>query len=216
MIINKNNFSIECFHNAPAGQGIMKSQKLERKWHLMLALSYVNIDGVALEFGVHKGKTMKLISEFFSNDTVWGFDSFEGLPEDWITQYNSNNIAYPKGFFSLNEIPTLRSNVRLVKGFFNTTLPTWVETNTFPIKFLHVDCDLYSSTREVLSQLNHQIIPGTVICFDEMYPWSVYEDYSAWEEGEFKALREWVCQFDREFEVIARSKYQQCSIKITK
>jgi hypothetical protein len=35
-----------------------------------------------LEFGVASGRTINYISNF-TNDKVYGFDSFEGLPEKW-------------------------------------------------------------------------------------------------------------------------------------
>jgi hypothetical protein len=216
MIINKHNFTIDIFHNIPVSNTPMKSQKIERKWHLLEALKSVNIDGMVLEFGVHKGKTMKHISEFFSKESVWGFDSFEGFPEDWITQYSTNHIIYTKEYFALSEIPEFNANVKLVKGFFNKTLPEWSSNNPGNIKFLHIDCDLYSSTKEIFKILNSQIVPGTIIVFDEMYPWDNFSDYEAWEEGEYKALKEWIEEFDREFVPILRSKYQQCAIKIIK
>ena len=53
-----------------------------------------------LEFGVFKGDSTKLFASFLSDQKriIYGFDSFEGLDEEWIsTDYN------PKGKFSLSK-----------------------------------------------------------------------------------------------------------------
>lgn len=218
MIYNKENFSIDAFHTAKIYTNEdFKSPGLERKWHLLSALEKCTIDGLILEFGVFSGKTINLISSKFTEETVWGFDSFEGLPEDWIRAKNEGTApTRPKGHFSVEKLPVVNSNVRLVKGFFRDSLPQWITEHNSPIKFLHIDCDLYSSTKEVLTILNNQITPGTIIVFDEMYPWRLYNTFDLWEECEFKALKEWINENDREFETVYRNRYQQCSIKITK
>jgi hypothetical protein len=69
-----------------------------------------------LEFGVFKGTTIN----FFSNyvNTIYGFDSFEGLREDWVGVIN-----HPKGTFNLNKKPTkLNKNVILIIGWVQDTL----------------------------------------------------------------------------------------------
>ena len=73
------------------------------------------IKGIYLEFGVFKGQSIN----FFSNyvDEIFGFDSFEGLKEDWL---GHRIIA---GNYSLNKkIPKLKPNVIPVKGWIQDTL----------------------------------------------------------------------------------------------
>ena len=82
------------------------------------------------------------------------------------------------------------------------------------VSFLHVDCDLYSSTIDILTLLNDRIVPGTVIVFDEMYPWNDIESYDLWEQGEFRAMGEWVQKYQRTFRTLYRSEHQQCSIEV--
>lgn len=48
-----------------------------------------------LEFGVFEGKTINLCSSMYKDRQFYGFDTFEGLPEDW-------RDGFPKGFFNLN------------------------------------------------------------------------------------------------------------------
>ena len=49
---------------------------------------------------------------------------------------------------------------------------------------MHIDCDLYESTRYVLAQLADRIVPGTVIVFDE------YINFPGWQKDEYRAFRE--------------------------
>ena len=82
---------------------------------------------------------------------------------------------------------------------------------TRPIALLHVDCDLYSSTVTILNELKDNIVPGTVIVFDE------YINYPGWQLDEFKAWKEHVGAYGREYEYIGRvSKHQKVAIRVTK
>jgi hypothetical protein len=69
---------------------------------------------------------------------------------------------------------------------FEETLPGFIEKHAGPIAFMHIDCDLYSSTRVVFDHLAERIVPGTVILFDE------YFNYPGWQFGEYKAFQELV------------------------
>ena len=72
-----------------------------------------------LEFGVANGNTINYISKF-TNDKVYGFDSFEGLPEKW-------RDGFDKGAFNRNGVlPQVNSNVELIKGWFNETLVNFI------------------------------------------------------------------------------------------
>jgi hypothetical protein len=158
-------------------------------------------DGLFLEFGVWKGDSIRKIASF-ARTNVFGFDSFEGLPEGW-------RPGYPAGAFALNALPDVPENVELVKGWFNETLPRFLEANTGPISFIHMDCDLYSSTKTVLDLCNPRILSGTVILFDELV------NHPRWESGEYKALHEWAQQTARQFDYIGYCPTdEQVAIKI--
>jgi hypothetical protein len=213
-MINKNNIKIELFHNAFVVPSKKETNGRKRKDHMRYVLKQQCIDGHILEFGVFEGKSINLIAENYPNDIIYGFDSFEGLPEDWITNPGVNK--HLKGYFSVEKLPKVLPNVKLIKGFFDQTLTNWIEqSNIKQIKFLHIDSDLYSSAIFVLNSLNNFIKSGTIIVFDELYPWSDSK-YEFWEEGEWKALKEWVSNFDREFTIISRNNHQQVAIRITK
>ena len=60
------------------------------------------------------------------------------------------------------------------------------------------------------------IVTNTIIVFDELYPFAKPMKYPNWAEGEWKALVEWVKEYDREFEIPFRSGYWNATIRITK
>lgn len=141
------------------------------------ALSLVAVEGFYAEFGVLKGESLVFMCNRI--DTVaYGFDHFQGLPEDWFLQYR-------KGYLGLDGVaPNLVSeqrNHRLVAGPFKESIPYFTSQIDGPAAFLHVDCDLYSSTCDVLEGLADRIVAGTVILF------GTYLNYPGWREHQFKA-----------------------------
>lgn len=148
--------------------------------HLRQALQTVTVEGLYLEFGVWKGRTLRAIARAATDHPVYGFDSFAGLPEDWW--------RFGKGNFALKQLPQMPPNVTLVKGWFNETLPGFLSQHPEPVAFIHIDCDLYSSTKTVLDLLAPRLCPGTVIVFDE------YFNYTGWKEHEFRAFQEFIAE----------------------
>jgi Methyltransferase domain len=136
--------------------------------------------GLFVEFGVWQGRTINAIADHVGSVIlVHGFDSFEGLPEDW-------QGPYVKGAFHMGgKLPRVRPNVRLHAGWSSETLPLFAkEYPTESIAFMHVDCDLYSSTKTVFDHLGERLRPGSVIVFDE------YFNYPGWREHEYRAFQE--------------------------
>lgn len=158
--------------------------------------------GQILEFGVATGRTLNQFARWLPHKTVYGFDGFDGLPEDWTSRMR-------KGFFARDNLPRVRSNCHLVVGWFNQTLPGFVEKHSDPVALLHVDCDLYSSTVTVLDELRDQIVPGTVIIFDE------YINYPGWQLDEFRAWQEFVKARGIRYEYIGRvSRHQKVAVRV--
>lgn len=161
------------------------------------ALSLTTIDGIFAEFGVNSGGTIRFIARQVPRKTIHGFDSFEGLPENW-----SGN-AMQSGYFNRGgRLPRVPANVELHAGWFNDTLPYFAETHPGPVSFLHVDCDLYSSTATIFEHLGPRIRSGTVIVFDE------YFNYPNWKAHEHKAFEEFKVRSGLEFKYIGYSVQQ--------
>jgi hypothetical protein len=125
--------------------------------------------GYGLEFGVATGGTLALISEYMP---AIGFDSFQGLPEDWRPGFEAGRFACP--------VPIV--NADLVVGLFEDTLPGW--TPPGPIGLVHIDCDLYSSTVTVLQHVGQYLDEGCFLVFDEWhgYPGCEQHEQRAWQE----------------------------------
>jgi hypothetical protein len=147
--------------------------------------------GMILEFGVFKGRTITRIAKG-TNQTVYGFDSFEGLPEDW------SGWKHPAGYFSLGgQAPSVPKNVTLIKGWFDTALPKFLDQHPENIAFLHIHCDLYSSTKTVLDCLKDRITDKTIIMFHE------YFAYHGWKHHEFRAFQEFVERYNVDYTYLA-------------
>lgn len=217
MIVNKHNYSIDAFLASPVIQGKFKSKGIDRKRHLYQCQSFVNPQGLLMEFGVYKGKTLTQICQYWPNRTVYGFDSFEGLPEDWFIDGGAG-ITMRANKFDLTHAGHIDypANSVLVKGWYEHSLQPWLAQHPEPAALIHIDCDLYVSTKTVLTLCNDRIVPGTVIVFDEFYPWTHSNPYSEWINHEYLALKEWVEHYDREFKVLLHSNHQQTSICVTK
>ena len=177
---------------------------MRREEVIRTAFEHAPNDGCILEFGVGGGESIRLIAELAaaSGRRVHGFDSFEGLPEDWPGRHEG------KGHYgSGGRPPSVPANVDLHTGWFADTLPEFLNDNSAPAAFIHIDCDLYASTRTVLEVLAPRIRPGTVILFDE------YFNFHTWREHEFKAFGEFVERFDVTYRYICCS-HQQAAVRI--
>jgi tetratricopeptide (TPR) repeat protein len=166
-----------------------------------LGLAQAKLDGLVLEFGVYNGKSIRNIASIVKTE-VHGFDSFEGIPENWNDE--------PTGSYSANgELPIVADNVTLHQGWFEDTIPNFKIEHTGPIRFMNIDCDLYSSTKTIFDLLGSQIVSGTVIVFDE------YIGYKSWKDDEFKAFQEAVNQYQWQYEIMSFSfATKQVALKI--
>lgn len=157
------------------------------------ALRAADLDGMVAEFGVFQGTSLTQIAGFFEGRTVHGFDSFVGLPESW------SGTAKDAGAFDIGgkppELPV--SNVEFHVGFFDETVPKFAAEYDGPFSFVHLDADLYSSTKTVMDALFDWFVPGTVIVFDE------YFGYHGWQNHEHKAFMELLDRSGLSFEGIS-------------
>ena len=158
-------------------------------------------EGLVCEFGVWRGTTINYLASLTSQ-TIYGFDSFEGLPERW-------RDGFEAGRFRVSRLPKVRSNVKLLKGWFNQSLPPFLSAHPQPALFLHVDCDSYSSTKTVLDLFQSRIVPGTVLVFDE------YFNYPGWQYGEAKAFDELIAATGLKYEWLGYCRYhEQVALRI--
>jgi Methyltransferase domain len=166
------------------------------------SLKMVTVDGHYLEFGVFTGGTIRFIARHIGGRKIHGFDSFQGLPESW-SGFNLGNKAFDVG----GRLPRVPSNAELWKGYFDSSLPLWLSSHPGFVAFIHLDCDLYSSTKIVLTLLAPRLANGTVILFDE------YFNYPNWQQHEFKAFQEFVSEYRVRYTYLGFAR-QQVAVRI--
>lgn len=128
--------------------------------------------GTALEFGVGAGESLAIIA---AHMPAVGFDSFQGLPEDWRDEFPKGSFAHP---------PPIIENSRLVIGHYADTLSISKQVMPDDVGLIHIDCDLYSSTKTVLDNITPHIRRGVHIVFDEWHGYDGCENHEqrAWKE----------------------------------
>lgn len=163
---------------------------------LSFASKRVTFDGLFLEFGVRSGGTINHIARRHPKQTVYGFDSFEGLPEPWA------GYTLDAGAFSGEGMPSVASNVELHVGWFDDTLPPFLESHAGDVAFVHIDSDIYSSAKTILDNLTPRVRPGTIIVFNE------YFNYPNWKQHEFKAFQEFCATNRVEYRYLCWAMYE--------
>ena len=195
-----------------------------RSENFKLAMADAPKGGYVVECGVGRGASLQRLISLTDNHRIFGFDSFEGLPEDWAM---SDEFTWPKGSFAC-AVPNIKgAEIRV--GWFADTLPVWKKEHTGRIALLHIDSDLYSSCVTVLEELNDQIVPGTVIISDDHFhkigrfnpvrgkeEEIIGHEYTNWEQGQYKAFEEWLEKYGRKAHLLSRGTLGQASFRIIK
>lgn len=119
------------------------------------------------EVGVYKGGSAKLIAKSCPNLPVYLFDTFTGLPK-------TNNLdIHLKGDFSDCSLEKTKEyladcpNAKIYKGFFPDSAK---ELKDLKFALVHIDCDLYQSTRDAIEFFYPRLIKAGVLIFDD-YDW---------------------------------------------
>jgi hypothetical protein len=139
-------------------------------------------DELLLDLGVWLGWSTRLLSDA-SGRMVYGFDTFEGLVEDWQID---DQILIKQGTFSLSEplaqrfirdtgvslhggLPAkLGRRVEFIRGStYETLAPFLAERPGAPISLFHMDLDTYESCLHALETCKDRFIEGSILVFDE-------------------------------------------------
>ena len=158
------------------------------------ALNAAPVKGLVMEFGVFEGNSINQYADLLrannNSRTVFGFDSFQGLSENWAG-YSLLRSRFDRG----GRMPKVRSNVQLIKGWVDDTytgfLDKEIANHDNQIAFIFLDMDTYTPTKYVLEKSLPYLREGSIVAFDELL------GYTGWRENEFKALMETI---DKRFE----------------
>jgi hypothetical protein len=176
---------------------------------IVKAVEAVTLSGDFAEFGVYTGRCARFLSTFLVGPRkLFLFDSFEGLPQDWVGQWKAGSFK-----IDAKDIPKFTNpNVRIIKGWFKDTAPTLSAMIDAPLALVHVDGDLYSSAIDALCNIDDRIAPGTIILFDEY----AMENQGQFADDEHRALHDYAAKYRREFEFLWRTEWFQVAVRITK
>ncbi|MDA1370305.1 MAG: hypothetical protein O2971_06040 [Proteobacteria bacterium] len=141
-------------------------------------------------FGVGWNRTFQELNRvrnrYTHSNALFAFDWWEGLPEDW-------RPGYPQGTFRIPRERVINwyrhdDSVIFHEGLFADTITAAVVDQIGAPALIHIDCDLYASTKMVLERCPP--VPGTLLLFDEFYSPAGEWD---WTEHEARAFYEF-CQ----------------------
>lgn len=165
------------------------------------AVKSAGIDGDYYEFGLFRGYTLWAAQDAcrrlgLEGPRFWGFDSFRGMPA--ITGIDAANKEFYQGQWACSKQQVTRnltehgfdwSRAELIEGFYDDVLNEALR-GQYPFRKASVaflDCDLYTSTRDVLSWLAPFLDEGTLLLLDD---WYTYADDP--KLGQQKALGEFL------------------------
>ncbi len=185
--------------------------------HLLGMLDREGVDGAVVEFGVFSGSNLENLARSLerlgSGRELWGFDSFEGLPEPdpvkdggiWHAGQYAADYETVRAFCHVDERPWMR----LVRGWFADTLAGEPARSMGPVAYARLDGDLYQSAVECLDFLGPRLVDGAVLVFDD---W-VFD----WDIGEPRAFREWAPRNpDLRFEFLAMNLWNHLYLRVRK
>jgi O-methyltransferase len=157
------------------------------------------VPGDYLEFGLWRGRTFLHARQMrrlhrLKNMHLWGFDSFQGLPEvnpTPVEVWSTGNFSCSHQEFRsiLSSQGVREDEFTLVTGFYDQSLNDAQHAAMAGRKaaVVYIDCDLYKSTVPVLRFIEPYLITGTIVCFDDYYCYR-----GSPEEGEQRALKEFL------------------------
>ena len=189
---------------AAAMHWLFRSASDPRREHFERAFQTVtecSLEGDYLEFGVYRGSSMILSSRLAKRYGCGGmrffaFDSFEGLPDSEGTEFVRGEYQCSRELFTrlIQKGGVAMDKVVVVEGLYADSLTPMVKDGhrLDRAAIVHVDCDLYTSTKEVLKFVEDLVHQGSVIIFDD---WHAFDDGAGDGEpasgGEKKAFLEW-------------------------
>ena len=171
-------------------------------------LSTNGIGGDYVEFGCHSGQTFAMawseIRRHRRASHLWAFDSFQGMPNkqcnadehpEWIGGTMATSLEQFRKICARNRIPPNRYSA--IKGFYCDTLSSISHSWPAPpttIALAYVDCDMYSSTMDVLNFLEPRLRHGIILAFDDYFNCSATEQ--AGEQRAFAEFQQRTSQWD--------------------
>ncbi len=149
--------------------------------------------GAFVECGTFRGGSASIMAQSGEDRVLWLFDSWAGFPDTGEVDVDRSGRQASRGDFNsayeevenflVRSCRASTTRLHLTSGWFEDTLPAHMD-EIGPIAVLHIDCDLYSSTRTCLLYLFDPVVEGGVV---------VVDDYGDW-EGCQRAVDEFIAE----------------------
>ncbi len=163
-------------------QGVAKGHFDRLLWFQRLLSQLEGVEGDIVECGVASGHSLAMLASLVRSSNrkrhLWGFDSWEGLPEPEGEDEYLPDSRRKRGMFGETSIERVKStftwygfdragvaeNITLVRGWFSETTPGYAGPE---IALLHLDGDLYTSYKDPLEALWPRLAVGGIAALDE-------------------------------------------------
>jgi tetratricopeptide (TPR) repeat protein len=159
---------------------------------LLREIATKQIPGDIAEFGIFEGWWVNFLWQATESlalrRRIYGFDSFEGLsephPDHDHTFWKKGQYACSLEQVSKNVKTAERLRVKLVKGFFESSLHSAEALLAEQFCYVRIDCDIYQPALQCLEYLGPRLADGAIVVFDD---WPHLRGL-----GEQRALEEWL------------------------
>ena len=164
-------------------------------------LAAAPVPGAVTEFGVYQGGGLislaRTAEEILGHTpSLYGFDTFEGMPASEVVLTGLLARDWAKGTFSDTSIELVRSRLNaegvratLIQGRFSD-IGTLARHGIDKVMLAHIDADIYEGYRDALELLTPHLQVGSVLLFDESIPPNEWSSQSIRDHGQ-RAVREW-------------------------
>lgn len=179
-VLHRQEFALLSFYKDPATVGAIRQayrqapplvKPLEAHFLYTLARTQARLDGALAELGVCQGGTAKLLCAAKGDRPFWGFDTFAGLPAAEAVDRIWGVRFFHEQQYRADEAVARRtlaeySGVTLVRGEFPaSSAPAQDER----FSLVHLDADLYRSTRSGLEFFWPRLVPGGMILIHDSH-----------------------------------------------
>lgn len=161
---------ILCYYNDKETMNILRQIISEEKPILLkaselfivysFAKAQTTVRGDYAEVGVFKGTTAKIICEAKGKKYIHLFDTFEGLPRVSRIDRRFKAKMFKANYLDVRERLSKYENVHIYKGLFPQSASS-IKYKKF--SFVHLDADLYQSTKDSLNFFYDRISKGGIL-----------------------------------------------------
>jgi O-methyltransferase len=183
----------------PAARFTLKEWRFRRLYHkyrqytmipeisyadnLRLSANVAAVEGSIVECGTWRGGMIAGIAEILGKQRRYYLcDSFQGLPlakeidgdaarawqADTKGPWYHDNCRASEEDAKAAMLLSGANDYKILRGWFEETLPRFPRE---PIALLRMDADWYDSTKCILENLAHRVVPGGLIVIDDYYTW---------------------------------------------